>query len=206
MKYSTTEFKSLEVALKELEPFVRNGQHLLTGRPFRKFGGMLSREAWANWLLCAALSKTSGLSLTFTSDPTGGDGVIIDSATRDAVAQIEHTMAPSPRGRVETEPKTLILREVDKKRNKGAAYADGKTLCVFLNADVGNRTWSPNEVARELPDPLYFKDVWVVGFERVDEGDYVYQIAHLDVSGGDAPVMHVRVAKDFTSWTVTWVQ
>ena len=49
MKYPITQFKSLEVALRELEPFVRNGQHLLTGRRFRKFGGMLSREAWANW-------------------------------------------------------------------------------------------------------------------------------------------------------------
>jgi hypothetical protein len=51
---------------------------------------------------------------------------------------------------VKTEPKTLILREVDKKREKGAAYADGKTLCVFLNADIGNRRWRPNEVARGL--------------------------------------------------------
>jgi hypothetical protein len=173
MKYPITQFTSLEIALKELEPFVRNGQHLLTGRPFRKFGGMLPREALANWLLCVALSKTSGRSLTFTSDPTGGDGLIIDSSTRDAVALMEHVMAPSPSGRVEPEPKALILRAVDKKRDKGVAYADLKTLCVFLNADVGNRTWHPNKVTRELPNPLYFKNVWVIGLERVVEGDHV---------------------------------
>jgi hypothetical protein len=67
MKYPTTEFKSLEVALKELERFVRNPQLLLTGRGFRKFGDMRPREAWVHWLLCAALSKSSGHSLTFTT-------------------------------------------------------------------------------------------------------------------------------------------
>jgi hypothetical protein len=169
MKYSITRFKSLEVALKELGPFVRDGQHLLTGRRFRNFGGMLSREAWANWLLCVTLNedRADGGSFTYCSDPLGGDGLIVDISAGDAVAQIEHVMVPGARGRVETEPKTLILRAVAKKRHKGATYPDGKTLCVFLNADVGNRTWRPNEVARELPDPLYFKDVWVIGFERV---------------------------------------
>lgn len=56
MKYPTINFTSLEAALKQLEPFVRDKQHLLTGRPFRKFGGMLPREACANWLLCAAVN------------------------------------------------------------------------------------------------------------------------------------------------------
>ncbi len=45
MKHETKQFKSLIVALKELEPFVRNGKYLQSGRPFRNFGGMLSREA-----------------------------------------------------------------------------------------------------------------------------------------------------------------
>jgi hypothetical protein len=57
MKYPITRFKTLEAALKELERFVRNGQHLLTGRRFRKFGGILPREAWANWLLCVTLNE-----------------------------------------------------------------------------------------------------------------------------------------------------
>jgi hypothetical protein len=40
MKYPVTRFRGLAVALKELEPFVRNGQHLQTGKPFQKMGGM----------------------------------------------------------------------------------------------------------------------------------------------------------------------
>ena len=51
---------------------------------------------------------------------------------------------------------------------------------------------------------LYFKAIWVV--ERVDIVPFVYQVANLDVSERDAPVMHVRIAKEFASRTVTWVQ
>jgi hypothetical protein len=40
MKYPVARFRSLAVALKKLEPFVSNGQHLQTGKPFQKMGGM----------------------------------------------------------------------------------------------------------------------------------------------------------------------
>jgi hypothetical protein len=45
MKVSVRRFKSLAIGLKELEPFIRNGQHLATGRPFKRLNGMRSREA-----------------------------------------------------------------------------------------------------------------------------------------------------------------
>ena len=88
----------------------------------------------------------------------------------------------------------------------GLVLASGKTLVVFLHEDVGNRVWFPNEVARRLPDPLYFNAVWVIGFERIGAGDYIYQVVHLDVSDGDALVVRVRIAKDFASWKVKRVQ
>jgi hypothetical protein len=44
MKYPTTRFKNLTVALKELEPYIRNGEHLQTGKPFKQFGDLRSRE------------------------------------------------------------------------------------------------------------------------------------------------------------------
>jgi hypothetical protein len=206
MKYPIIQFNSLGVALREIEPFVRNGQHLLTGKRFRKMGGMSSREILVNWLICVAINEADSRSLTFASDPLGGDGLIIDSATGDAVAQTEHVMVTSPRSREEADLKTLILRAVQQKRDKGEAYASGKTLVVFLNADVANRMWHPNEVARQLPDTLYFKAVWVVGLEMVDSREYVYNVVHLDISEGDAPVIRVRIAEDFASWIATRVQ
>jgi hypothetical protein len=101
MKYSVRRFKSLAIALKELEPFIRNGQHLQTGKPFEKFGDMRSREILANWLLCVAINSTDNRELTFSSDPVGGDGIICDSATGETWST-EHVMVlrlrPAKRG------------------------------------------------------------------------------------------------------------
>jgi hypothetical protein len=93
MKYPVTLFKSLAVALKEIEPFIRNGEHLLTGRPFKKFGRMLSREALANWLVCVAINAADGSELDFCSDPLGGDGIIRNVATGETWPT-EHVMVP----------------------------------------------------------------------------------------------------------------
>ena len=42
MKHQVTRFKSLKVGLKEIEPFIRDGKHLQTGKPFKRFGGLRS--------------------------------------------------------------------------------------------------------------------------------------------------------------------
>lgn len=77
MKYSVKHFKSMAIALKELEPFIRNGKHLESGKAFGKFNDARSRELVANWLLCVAYNFVAGEEmLTFTSDPTGGDGIL----------------------------------------------------------------------------------------------------------------------------------
>ena len=137
MKYAVKRFKSLALALKELEPSIRNGQHLQTGKPFEKFGRMRSREILANWLLCAAINATENRKLTFSSDPVGGDGVICDGATGETWPT-EHVMVPRLRPGETGDAATLVLKAIEQKRNKGgAAYAAGKTLIVFLEADAG---------------------------------------------------------------------
>jgi hypothetical protein len=147
MKYAVTRFKSMELALKEIEPFVKNGAHLQSGKPFDRFGGMRSREMLANWLLCVTINAIDGRRLTFSSDPTGGDGIIQDQATGETWPT-EHVMVPRQSGAVRAH--SLILEAVEHKRAKGgAAYASGKNLIVFLDADAG--TWFPNRVARALP-------------------------------------------------------
>lgn len=128
MKYPVRHFKSMEIALGELAPFVRNGAHLRTGKPFERFGGMRSREILANWLLCATLNAVDGRSLTFSSDPTGGDGIVQDATTGDTW-QTEHVFVPPQAGNESPDAKTLILNAIEQKRSKGgAAYAEGKTL------------------------------------------------------------------------------
>ena len=203
LSYRVTQFKNLAVALKELEPFIRNGEHIRTGRPFRRFGGMRSREALANWLLCVTINAVDSRDLTFFSDPLGGDGVIRDPATGETWPT-EHVMVRATPG-ASDDLNDLVLAAIAKKRDKGgAAYATGKTLVVMVEGDGG--AWHANRVARRLPRPLHFAAVWAVGLNAVADGRYGYWVAMLDVGDGDAPVYRVAIAADFASWTVTRIQ
>lgn len=204
MKYAVKKPKSLAVALKELEPFVRNGKHLRTGKPFKKFGDRRSREMLANWLLCAAVSAIDNRELTFTSDPVGGDGIICDPATGETWPT-EHVMVPPlPQGEAAV-AEALILKAVESKRSKGdAAYAVGKTLVVFLDAGAGE--WFSNRVVRQLPAPLLFAAVWVVGLHDVEDGAYLYNVVSLDKCHRDTPVLRVQIDKSFDTWSVVRVQ
>jgi hypothetical protein len=202
MKYPVRRFKSLAIALKELEPFIRNGQHLQTGKPFEKFGDMRSREILANWLLCVAINSTDNRELTFSSDPAGGDGIICDSATGETWST-EHVMVPRLRPGETGDAEALILKAIEHKRSKGgAAYAAGKTLIVFLEAGAG--IWFPNKVTRQLPQLAAFRSR--LGLQAVADGEYVYKVTCLDISEGNAPAVLVHVGKDFDTWTVKRVQ
>jgi hypothetical protein len=100
---------------------------------------------------------------------------------------------------------TLILNAINLKREKGgAAYVEGKTLIVFLEAGAG--VWYPNKVAKQLPDPLLFATVWVVGLRGVEDGEYVYGVTNLDLTDGKVPVLLVRVSRDFGAWQVARIQ
>lgn len=204
MKQRVTRFKTMEVALKELEPYIRDGQHLQTGKPFAQMGGMRSREMLANWLICAVLNHGSDREMSFASDPSGGDGIIVDARTLVGFPT-EHVMVPRQRGVSSAGAHELVLDAINKKRSKGGeAYACGKTLIVFLDAAAG--LWYPNRVAKALPRPLYFDGVWVVGLHGVEGEEYVYGITHLDLSNGDAPAFRLRISSDFTAWKIDKIQ
>jgi len=203
VKYPVTRFKSLEVALKEIEPMVRDPRHLQTGKPLEKFGDMRPREMLANWLLCATFEVIENRELLFYSDPIGGDGIIRDEATGETwptehVYVSQHSKGPDAKG--------LILDAVNHKQRNGAAYCGGKTLVVFLDTPAAG-VWFPNEIAKALPSPLLFDTVWVVGFFMIETGGvYVYNLTLLDVTGGNAPAFLLRIAPDFDAWNVEQIQ
>lgn len=203
MKINVTRFKSLEVALKELEPFVKNGTHLQSGKPFENLRGMRSREALANWLMCAVVNAVDGRQVSFSSDPTGGDGILIDATGETFLA--EHVMVPRQVGGDAADAGDLILGAINHKRAKGGeAYAKGKTLVVFVDAVTG--AWFPNPVTKALPDPLFFDAVWVISLQRVEDGRYIYGVTLLDISTGNAPTYHVTISENFDSWRVEELQ
>jgi hypothetical protein len=94
MKLNVTHFKNPQVALKELEPFIRDPRYLYRGKPLKRFGGLRPRELLGNWLICAVLNAgRSAGPFTFTSDPRGGDGIIYDEESK-ADWPTEHVMVP----------------------------------------------------------------------------------------------------------------
>lgn len=200
VKHEATRFKSMEIALKEIAPYVQNGTHLQKGKPFTKMGNMRSREIWANWLLCATINEIDkSKKLRFSSDPTGGDGIIEDSVTNQTWLT-EHIFLPKQDTIDNVNIENFILKAIAKKRAKGgAAYASGKILIVFLDV-IGE--WFPNKVAKKLPNPLLFSQVWVIGLKTVKDGAYTYGVTLLDIHHGDAPIYLVHITNNFSSWTV----
>jgi hypothetical protein len=206
MKHPVRRFRSLAVALKELERYVKEGQPLRTGRPSKAFRGMRPREIWANWLLCAAINGATGRDdLEFTTDPTGGDGIIWDKSNGHTWPT-EHVFVPPVDEGVEANVEVLILAAITAKNDKGAvAYAGGKTLVVFIDAGAG--VWFPNRVLRGLPSPLHFDVVWLISLHGVaDDGGYVYDVVGLYWDQGNAPAWRVRITPSFDAWGVERVQ
>lgn len=207
MKYSVTRFKSLSIALKEIEPFVRDGSALRTGRPFKKFGGMLPREVLGNLLMCLVLNhEHASDAWLFTSDPTKGDGILLNEQSNETW-HTEHVMVsdlPSKTDSLAT-IENRILDTIQSKVEKGGdAYASGKILVVFINS--GGGAWQPNAITRQLPKPLHFANVWAIGLQHMDDGEYVYGVAQLDLSTEDAPTWLVRIKKQFEQWNVLRIQ
>jgi hypothetical protein len=163
---------------------------------------MRPREMLANWLLCATFQQIEGRQLLFYSDPVGGDGIIRDEATGETW-QTEHVyVSQHSKG---PDAKSVILDAINHKRAKGAAYCKGKTLVVLLDTPAAG-TWYPNAVGKDMPDPLMFDAVLVVGFSTVEDGSYVYNLTLLDVSDGDAPAFLLKIAPNFDVWKVEQTQ
>ena len=188
MEYSVRRFKSLTIALQELAPFIRSGQHL-TGPAFAQFGELRSREMLVNWLLCAVADTfTFEHNFAFTTDPQGGDGVIVDELTGETWLT-EHVIAyPGPAQPTPADGNAFILKMIMHKHDRGEAYANGKTLAVLVES-IG--IWNPTALARMLPDPLLFDAVWVVGLHAADAAGYHYDVTRLDLTRGVAPVWRV---------------
>lgn len=204
MKYKVIRFKTLKIALQELQPFILNGEHITTGRPFDNFGRLRSRELLANWLLCVVANAAVGIDcFTFTSDPLGGDGIIYNTSTEESW-QTEHVMVTGV-SRKALAIEDRILSAVTLKQEKGGrSYAKGKTLIVMLNS--GAAKWEPNKIADKLPQELYFDAVWVVGLQEIKDANYIYNVSRLDRSRGNAPVWRVQIGRDFEHWIVSAIQ
>lgn len=202
MRQVVTTFKTLKTCIKELEPYVRDGNHLKTGRRFKKFGNLSSSEILGCWLLAAVLChEAKSEKIRICTDPQGGDGTLYDIIEKQSYP-IEQVMVTGWK-QVDKDSETLILEQINKKQNKGGkAYASGKTLVVFL--DRKGEGWFPNRVARRLPKKLDFDDVWVVGLQEFIDDTYSYNVTQLNALG--CPIWRIYIKQSFEAWEVKKIQ
>jgi hypothetical protein len=205
MKYSVVKFKNLETCLKELEPFIRDGKHLLTGKKFKRFGGLRSRELLANWLLCVILNfEDKSKRFIFTSDPLGGDGIIYNDYTKQSWPT-EHVLAYSHEDSLQNTNESIINAIKNKQKKGGKAYASGKTLIVFVY--ITGR-WFPKEIAMQHQLKAQdFDSVWVVGLSNYIEllDMYAYNVVKINMEEG-VPIWRVYLEKDFNKWNIERIQ
>lgn len=201
-RYRLTRIRDLRIALKDLEPRVKDPRFLRVGRVFTNFN-LRPREVLANWLLCVVGNYQNGNEdLTFSDDPTGGDGIILNQADGRYMAT-EHVFIPPPQPNSTDGVEDLIVQKIEHKMRKGVAYARGKHLIVFSEA-VG--LWYPNRVARRIAGQHEFASVWVVALERGDEIGFQYSVACPVAGPEDSPAWRVSINADFTDWEVERVQ
>lgn len=200
-------FKSMGAALQYLAPFIREpyAKLLRTGRPLADFGGMLPRELLGNWLVCVTANKDQpDRPLYFTTDPTGGDGVVIDEKNEIAY-HFEHVFAPQPAtGEILSGDELVKAAVAQKQRKGGRAYAAGKNLVVLLDkAD----SLCPTETARTLPQHD-FAGVWVIAQVDLVLDEYAFAVTRLFPMEGheQAPTFWVRINQKFDTWGVARAQ
>ena len=204
MKNRVTRFKSLKDCLGQSEQFIRNPQLLYTGGKIERFGWMLPREIWGNWVLAAICSEGREQELSIATDPDGGDGIIWDPDS-EIGWRMEHILLPVSRPGDTRTTDQRIIDAANKKQTKGGAqYARGKTL-VILNESATNECWHPTAVARALP-ANDFAETWVIGPDSFEHASVTYAATKLELDTGQTPVFKVHINSLFTSWRVVQIQ
>jgi hypothetical protein len=196
------QIRDLKVVLKDFEGMIKNPHFLRVGRPIKNFR-LLPREAWANWLLCVVGNFQNGNDqLTFSEDPSGGDGVILNKRSREFMLT-EHVFIPEPRTGDAKTVEDYMIMALEHKVKKGENYAKGKHLIIFSEA-IG--WWYPNRVAKRIVGAHSFSSVWAVALQSGDENGYYYSVAQLVIDNANAPSWRVEIPFDFSDYGVIRVQ
>ena len=193
----------LKIVLKDMEPYIKDPRVLRVGRPIPNFS-LRPREAFANWLLCVVGNYYYGNDqLTFAEDPTGGDGIILNKISNELILT-EHVYIPEQKPENVDGGEDLMMSAVQHKvSGKNTAYAKGKHLIIFSEANV---IWTPNRVARRIHGTHDFESVWAMGLMWGNEIEYKYSITRLTKPNPDSMVWTVSIDFNFTSWSVERIQ
>ena len=189
--------KDLKIALKDLEPRVKDLKFLLSGREFHNFS-MRPKEAWANWLLCAVLQKIHGDDITFGDDEKG-DGIFFDKKTGKWIGT-EHVSALDNPSSLSTLPKgeARVIEAINHKIKFGPTYAKNKFLIVFFD---GAGEWRRDKVRESINDRHSFMGIFLIGLLWSNESGYAYSVTQL--LRNDSITYKIQINSDFNDWEVS---
>ena len=189
--------KDFKIALKDMEPYVKNPNYLIKGREFTNFS-LRPREAWANWLLCVVLRKLHGEQLTFADD-LNGDGFIVNKNTREIiptehVSALENSLNKLPKG------EDRVINAINLKIARGNEYAQGKWLIVFFD---GAGELFRNKIRESIKGNHNFGAVYCIGLLTSNQSGYAYSITEFRESHGDKSItFKIEINNDFTDWKI----
>ena len=195
-----SQIKDFKIALKDMEPYVKNPNFLIKGREFTNFS-LRPREAWANWLLCVVLRKLHGDNITFAEDPKG-DGFIVDKNTRETiptehVSALENPFNKLPKG------EDRVISAINQKIKKGPDYAKGKWLIVFFD---GAGEFFRNKIRENIKGRHNFGAVYCIGLLTSDDNGYAYSVTEFRDSSGDKSItFKVEINPSFTDWKISQI-
>lgn len=150
---------------------VKNPKHLWNGRDIQNFS-LRPREAWANWLVCAVLSKVHKRNVTFMEDDAG-DGFVVDREKK-IVVPTEHVSALSiPKGKKLPRGEQRIIDAINLKINRGPEYAQNKLLVVFFD---GAGEFFRNKIRESVFGRHNFEAIFCVGLLNSGSSGYSYSV------------------------------
>lgn len=193
------QIRDLKLALKDFEPMVKDPKWLVNGRVISNFS-LRPREAWANWLLCAVISKSQNRDMTFLeAGQDEGDGFLLDRNTGEYIVT-EHVCALDAPGRKRPLPKgeERVILEIEKKIARGKDYAKNKTLVVFFD---GAGIYYRKNIREAIRDKHHFDSIYAVGLIKGDSLEYRYSVTEFGYH--DSITHMVVINNDFTDWKVS---
>ncbi len=191
------QIRDLKIALKDMEPYIKNPTFLTQGKRFSNFN-MLVREAWANLLICAVMEKITGERFTFQE--SDGDGIIGSKDSKIAHI-VEHVCAMDfPAGKQLPKREDRVLWAINHKTKRGPEYAKGKILVVFFD---GAGMFVRTKIRESIYGRHQFESVICIGLLTVDDSGYEYILTdYCDEYEDKSISFRIKIPLDFSGWSI----
>lgn len=193
--------KDFKIALKDLEPLVKDPRFLWRGRDLSNFS-LRPREVWANWLICVILRKLYGKGITFMDDDSG-DGFLVDK-DRQIVIPVEHVCALDiPEADNLPKGEQRVINAINNKISRGSKYAQGKILVVFFD---GAGKFSRSKIREAIYGKHNFEAIFCIGLLEASNNGYIYAVTEFRDLFNDKSITHkVAINNNFDNWKITQI-